>query len=98
MQQRSFCILVNTRQNYPVADLGEGGCPPPYFGQKEEMTEGKKAPPPLLAQGLDPPLLPVVEHQHGGYSNMETSMRSHGSQELISVWFQFLFCSVSNEF
>lgn len=38
--------------------------------------------------------LPAVEHQHGGYPNMETSMTSHASQELTSVWSQFLF---SNE-
>ena len=35
--------------------------------------------------------LPAVEHQRGGYPNMETSMMSHASQELTNVWFQFLF-------
>ena len=55
-----------------MADLGRGAWgtppPPPYFGLKKgEMTEGRKAdrtsktkPAPSLAQGLDPPLVPVV--------------------------------------
>ena len=51
-----------------MVDLGEGlggpRPPPPYFGEKKKITEGRKASRAsdkkfLLAQGLDPPLINI---------------------------------------